>query len=299
MEKNGCVKPGPGRDDLGGGFGSPFTFTGELRDANDLLYLRARYYSPALGVFPSLDPVENLNRYQYVGSNPANAADPSGMISKTLAEWDPCLRQEDVDCDECCSGPEFDFFHDPFRARKGLCMHGCREGDYTLCSSQYHPELPGFVPSGPPGSEPGKDPCVGAKGVNQEDVSFGPRSCEYPNYAWIAFWGYGPAHVRVDAWFIVYHDSQLDVWDDSWLPITPESEIPGDRVSQFVSIPARQNEEGIGALVVCSTQDVYQVIGGCNSKIMKDFYHNLYRALNLGLNYTPYNPPNQGSPSPN
>jgi hypothetical protein len=29
--------------------GSPFTFTGELIDANALLYLRARYYSPALG----------------------------------------------------------------------------------------------------------------------------------------------------------------------------------------------------------------------------------------------------------
>ena len=47
------------RDNL---FGSPFTFTGEMLDANALLYLRARYYSPALGVFTGLDPVENLNR---------------------------------------------------------------------------------------------------------------------------------------------------------------------------------------------------------------------------------------------
>jgi RHS repeat-associated protein len=39
-------------------FGSPFTFTGELIDANALLYLRARYYHPALGVFTGLDPVE-------------------------------------------------------------------------------------------------------------------------------------------------------------------------------------------------------------------------------------------------
>jgi RHS repeat-associated protein len=56
--------------------GSPFTFTGELLDANALLYLRARYYSPTLGVFPSLDPLENLNRYQYVGANPVNDATP-------------------------------------------------------------------------------------------------------------------------------------------------------------------------------------------------------------------------------
>ena len=37
----------------GGMVGSPFTFTGELLDANDLLYLRARYYSPVLGMFPA------------------------------------------------------------------------------------------------------------------------------------------------------------------------------------------------------------------------------------------------------
>jgi RHS repeat-associated protein len=75
------VEPGPVRGDPGGGFGSPFTFTGELLDANDLLYLRARYYSPALGVFTALDPVENGNRYQYVGANPVNAADPTGMFA--------------------------------------------------------------------------------------------------------------------------------------------------------------------------------------------------------------------------
>lgn len=43
---------------------APFGFTGEMTDTNDgsigtkLLYLRARYYNPALGVFPSLDPFE-------------------------------------------------------------------------------------------------------------------------------------------------------------------------------------------------------------------------------------------------
>ncbi len=63
---------------LESGFGSPFTFTGEMLDANDLLYLRARYYSPVLGVFTALDPLENGNRYQYVGANPTNWTDPSG-----------------------------------------------------------------------------------------------------------------------------------------------------------------------------------------------------------------------------
>ena len=67
----------------GGMFGSPFTFTGELLDANDLLYLRARYYNPALGIFTALDPFENLNHYQYVGGNVVNATDPSGMLKRS------------------------------------------------------------------------------------------------------------------------------------------------------------------------------------------------------------------------
>ena len=42
------------------------------------MYLRARYYVPGLGVFPSLDPVEEGNRYGYVGGDVVNRVDPSG-----------------------------------------------------------------------------------------------------------------------------------------------------------------------------------------------------------------------------
>ncbi len=59
---------------------TPFGFTGEVTDASGLVYLRARYYLPALGVFPSLDPVEEGNRYGYVGGNVVNRVDPSGMF---------------------------------------------------------------------------------------------------------------------------------------------------------------------------------------------------------------------------
>lgn len=61
-----------------GAFETPYAFTGEPLDDNGLVYLRARYYDPALGVFPSLDPVENRNRYQYVNGNPIRYTDPSG-----------------------------------------------------------------------------------------------------------------------------------------------------------------------------------------------------------------------------
>ena len=71
-----------------GTFGFPFTFTGEMVDANDLVYLRARYYHPGLGVFAGLDPVEgmtqqpmSLNGYVWVEGNTPNKVDPSGLSS--------------------------------------------------------------------------------------------------------------------------------------------------------------------------------------------------------------------------
>ncbi len=67
-----------------------FAFTGEPRDANGLQYHRARYYNPALAIFPSLDPFEgtigrpmSLNGYSYVEGNTPNRTDPTGMCSKT------------------------------------------------------------------------------------------------------------------------------------------------------------------------------------------------------------------------
>ena len=65
-----------------------FGFTGEQRDAETgFIYLRARYYEPAVGRFVSKDPFpgflddpESLNRFAYVSNNPLNYVDPSGRI---------------------------------------------------------------------------------------------------------------------------------------------------------------------------------------------------------------------------
>jgi len=67
----------------------PFGFTGEQQDPESgLVFLRARAYSPALGRFMQRDPVGgsganplSLNRYSYVGNNPASAIDPSGLLT--------------------------------------------------------------------------------------------------------------------------------------------------------------------------------------------------------------------------
>ena len=67
-------------------------FTGEVADPESgLTYLRARYYDPRTGTFLSRDPLApalddplTFNRYQYVGRNPVNRRDPSGL--ETVAE---------------------------------------------------------------------------------------------------------------------------------------------------------------------------------------------------------------------
>jgi RHS repeat-associated protein len=59
-----------------------FRYTGQQDDRNanrGLYYLRARAYDPALGRFLQQDPLPLINRYSYVGGNPVNFADPTGM----------------------------------------------------------------------------------------------------------------------------------------------------------------------------------------------------------------------------
>ena len=55
--------------------------------AAGLVYFRARYYDPALGRYTQRDPAglsAALNDYRYVGDNPPNARDPSGLEASGL-----------------------------------------------------------------------------------------------------------------------------------------------------------------------------------------------------------------------
>ena len=66
---------------------SGFGYTGEQEDASTgLVFLRARYYAPSVGVFVSKDPFKgwptapySQHPYQYGYSNPLNRTDPSGL----------------------------------------------------------------------------------------------------------------------------------------------------------------------------------------------------------------------------
>jgi RHS repeat-associated protein len=82
-----------------GGVGSSgFGYTGEQTDSTGLVYLRARYYQPAVGRFLTPDSTvsnpfgsQDWNRYDYVGNNPVVYVDPSGRCrGLSGAAFDAC-----------------------------------------------------------------------------------------------------------------------------------------------------------------------------------------------------------------
>jgi RHS repeat-associated protein len=76
----------------GGTGSSGYGFTGEQYDLYvKYVYLRARWYSPYLNRFLSQDPwsgsiyqPSSLHKYLYVGDNPINLIDPSGLYEKDV-----------------------------------------------------------------------------------------------------------------------------------------------------------------------------------------------------------------------
>jgi RHS repeat-associated protein len=93
------------------GLNEPMKFTGHERDLegtpdrlDDLDYMHARYYSPVLGRFLSVDPVggrigssQSWNRYAYVRNNPVNLVDPLGeeelevVVTTAIPQEEACF----------------------------------------------------------------------------------------------------------------------------------------------------------------------------------------------------------------
>ncbi|GIX17132.1 MAG: hypothetical protein KatS3mg119_1318 [Rhodothalassiaceae bacterium] len=110
--------PGSG---AGTGF-SRFGYTGAIRlPGTDLLHMRARVHATALARFLEPDPVGfasgQLNLYAYVGGDPINAIDPSGLASED------CSSVKSQGCQVPKSG-------DPFEAARSRCG-GCEEIEST------------------------------------------------------------------------------------------------------------------------------------------------------------------------
>ncbi|MTV26604.1 hypothetical protein FTX61_14445 [Nitriliruptoraceae bacterium ZYF776] len=66
---------------------NPWRFTGAYQDPTGLYHIGERYYDPDLGRWTQQDPVvdaldpQQWNRYVYVGNDPVNHIDPTGMVS--------------------------------------------------------------------------------------------------------------------------------------------------------------------------------------------------------------------------
>jgi RHS repeat-associated protein len=75
-----------------GTFASQYGFTGEPVDANGLVHLRARYYSPMQSRFLNTDPKRlEENLYIYATSNPVNLHDPTGSVAEFPNIPNTCL----------------------------------------------------------------------------------------------------------------------------------------------------------------------------------------------------------------
>ncbi|MCU7880013.1 MAG: hypothetical protein KZQ66_03605 [Candidatus Thiodiazotropha sp. (ex Lucinoma aequizonata)] len=145
---------------VSGNFDTPFGYNGRdgvVADPNGLIYMRARYYSPDQHRFVSKDPLRgditdlaSLNRYAYVGGDPVNAVDPSGLArtsftSSVLIDEDEvsdainyACNQSDTDCaiaktsyvvmEACYGTAEFLVPVGKVKYLKGLFNKGSLEG---------------------------------------------------------------------------------------------------------------------------------------------------------------------------
>jgi RHS repeat-associated protein len=120
-------------------------YTGREQDADTgLYYYRARYYDTDIGRFISEDPkgfAAGINFYAYVGNNPVNANDPSGLDTKVTIGYThtiaPGLSHQVVILTDTVTGSQYATRAGPECA---LCG-GLGAGSITAVSDWYTPKF--------------------------------------------------------------------------------------------------------------------------------------------------------------
>ena len=167
--------PGPGNV-LANGQAPRFQYTGQMWIASLGMYdYKARVYSPTLGRFLQADPIgygDGLNLYGYVGGDPVNFTDPSGLC--TIQNWSMhwyTPSGEDLGTIEGSGWVEFQGCESAFAARlPGDRGGGGLEGGGGEQGTLQNTQQPQMCPAAytPQGDTKGENPRLGSGGYKTD-----------------------------------------------------------------------------------------------------------------------------------